>query len=248
MIRRSERGLALVVVLLGVAALSLIAFAMLSSSLTASRIARNDWAQLQIATAADSAVQAAILSLFDPLPKEQPPLDGTPRDSAAGDIDITTAIQDEAGRLDLNLSGREILRSYFAAAGGLDTSVADALAANVIAWRTAHGPFQSTDELRGVPGMTPDLVARLAPGVTVYSHRASFDMRTAPPTVLQAIPGMSKANADATATARGRAIVRPGHAYRIQVSAVRGGMHVTREAVVLVTGNPASPYWMLDWR
>ena len=247
MMLRSERGLALIVVLLGVAALSLIAFAMLSSGLTATRITRNDWAQLEVQAAADSATQAAILSLFDPLPAEQPPLDGKVRDSAVGDIDITTAIQDEAGRLDINLTSREMLRSYFAAAGGLNVEQADASAARIVAWRTSHGFFDSVDDLYAV-GLAPELVARIAPGVTVYSHRASFDMRAASAAVLRAIPGMNQAGAEATMAARKPAIVRPGHAYRIQVVAARGGMRIMRQAVVLITGAAARPYWILDWQ
>ncbi|HWD28600.1 MAG TPA: hypothetical protein VG387_15620 [Rhizomicrobium sp.] len=242
MTRRGERGLALVVVLLGVAALSLIAFAMLASSVTATRIARNDWARLQVTTAANSAVQAAILSLFDPVLQDLPPLDGAARSSTAGDVDLSTAIQDETGRVDLNVSGRDLLRSYFAAAGDLEVAPADALAGNVIAWRTTHGAFQSVEDLGGVDGMTPDLIVRVVPGLTVYSHRESFDLRTAPPPVLRAIPGMSATGL------RGRGIVRPGRAYSIHVAASRGATRVERLAVVLITGDPAKPYWLLDWR
>ncbi len=40
-------------------------------------------------------------------------------------------------------------------------------AADIIAWRDAHGPFTSVDELQAVPGIGPSKFARLAPLVSV---------------------------------------------------------------------------------
>ncbi|MEI9997333.1 MAG: hypothetical protein WDM91_22240 [Rhizomicrobium sp.] len=251
--RQGERGLALIVVLWGIAALSLIAGAMLATSMTRAHVTRNAWAQLVVQSAADSAVQGAVLSLFDPDPKGLPPLDGNARSSTTGDTTTTLSVQDEAGRIDLNAAGSELLRNYFRISGIAD---ADAVVDRVIAWRTpksggdegAGRPFQSVAELALVPGMTPALVARLAPGLTVYSHRASFDMRYASRLVIAAIPGVTPQAADQMIAHRVASVAARGHAFTIVATVTRGPVRFSREAVVLLTGDPRRPYWMLDWR
>jgi general secretion pathway protein K len=262
--KRTERGLALVVVLWGIAALSLIAGAMLYTAVNAARVGHNAWAQLQVQTAADSGVQAAILSLFDQT-ATRPRLDGSARDIAFADIAVRIAIQDETGRIDLNAAGRNQLRRYFAIAGAADP---DALADRVVDWRSPKGttslngadddekagiqprraPFQSVDELNLVPGMTPELFERLAPGLTVYSHSADFNIATAPQAVLETIPGIDAQRAAATIAHRPAASAQPGHAFAIVATASRQRMQFTRRAVILLTGDAARPYWTLDWR
>ncbi len=264
--KRTERGLALVVVLWGIAALSLIAGAMLYTATNAARLGHNAWSQLQVQTAADSGVQAAILSLFDQS-ATRPRLDGSARDIAFADIAVRIAIQDETGRIDLNAASRDQLRRYFAVTGAGDP---DALADRVIDWRSPKGtaslngasaddygkagvqprraPLQSVDELDLVPGMTPELFARLAPGLTVYSHSADFNVSTAPQAVLETIPGIDAQRAAATIAHRPAAAAHPGHAFAVVATASRARMQFTRRAVILLTGDPARPYWILDWR
>jgi general secretion pathway protein K len=283
--RRHERGIALAVVLWGIAALSLIATAMLASSVNAVRIGRNAWTQLQVQTAADSGVQGAILSLFDPKPEKQPPPDGTAQHIFVNGIAVTLTIQDEAGRIDLNYASRNTLRDLFKSQGADD---ADALADHVVDWRSpgstkslkgataddysnaGYGyrprgsPFQSIDELRLVMGMTADLYKRVEPALTVYSHSPNFDMRVAPKQVLEIIPGMDEQKAEEEVAARAGDIkladtspvvasfasapILNGHALSITASAQRGQTRFSRRAVVLISGDPARPYWILDWR
>lgn len=265
--RRSERGLALVVVLWGIAALSLIAAAMLAASVSATHIAHNSWAQIEAQTEADSAVQGAILSLFDPTGGL--PIDGRERLSQSGATRIVVTVQDEAGRIDINAAGHDLLRDYFKSAG---VDEADTLADRVIDWRSPKGtqslngasaddyeraglpyrprgaPFQSLDELNLVLGMTPQIFARVAPGLTVYSHRRAFDLRTAPAQVLAVIPGMDRQRAEESVAARPPAGAFAGHAYEIVATVERGGLRVTRRTAILLTRDPARPYWVLDWK
>jgi general secretion pathway protein K len=263
--RPSERGLALVVVLWGVAALALIAGAMLAASMSGARIGHNAWAQVKARTAADAGVQSAILSLFNPGPDGRPSLDGKEQKITFNGAAITVAIQDQTGLIDLNYAGRNELRDYFKAMGAADPGT---LADNVVGWRSPKGttsvngtaaddyegykprnaPFQSVDELNLVAGMTPELLARVAPGLTVYSHSADFDTRTAPKDVLTLIPGMNETRAAQTVALRTPATARPGHAYGIVATAEQDNMHVTRRAVVQLSADPERPYWILDWR
>lgn len=258
--RRGERGLALVVVLWVVAALSLIATAMIASALNAAHIDRNAWVQLQVQTRADAGIQAAILALFDPDPADRLFLDGRTQTLPIPGATVEVGVQDESGHIDLNFAGRNLLRDYFKATGADD---ADALADNVVAWRTPKGsladdretdaanrprggPFQSVEELRLVAGMTPELFARVAPGLTVYSHHANFDTRIAPDLVLAVIPGMAQQASGAARRWPSPAL--PGHAFAITATAAEGQTRFSRRAVVLLTGDPSRPYWVLDWR
>lgn len=269
--RDSERGLALVVVLWGIAALSLIAAAMLAASLGSARIGHNAWAQVQVQTAADAGVQGAILSLFNPGPDGRPRLDGGESAMRFGDTTVSVSIQDESGRIDINYASRGLLRDYFRAVGAA-ADEADRLAGRVVDWRSPKGaanftaasaadyeragysyrprgaPFQSVDELQLVLGMTPGLFERAAPGLTVYSHHANFDTRTAPKKVLEVIPGIDESRADQTIATRPPAIALPGHAFTIVATATSGPTRFSRRAVVLLSGDPAHPFWILDWR
>ncbi len=273
--RHAERGIALASVLWTVAALSLIAAAMLSSSMNAARISRNSWSQLQVQTAADEAIQRAILSLFDP--SGHAPFDGATRQIAVDGATVGISVQDEMGRIDINYAGHSLLRDLFKSAGAEDP---DALADRVVDWRSPKGtrslngassadyghagyayrprgaPFQSVDELALVMGVTPDIFARVAPGLTVYSHSPNFDMRVAPKQVLMAISGMSADDAarqiavrDAPASGASSPLAAlPGQSYAITAEASQGRMRAMRQAVVLLSGNPAHPYWVLDWK
>lgn len=265
--RRRERGLALVVVLWGIAALSLIVAALLATATSAAHVSRNAWREFDLRTAADSGVQQTILALFNPDPSLQPAIDGSAGRFTVNGVALTVAVQDEAGLIDLNTSTRDQLRDYFKVNGADDP---DTLADRVIDWRTPKdttslngettqqyesrgyrprlGPFQSVDELKLVAGMTDALFRRLAPGLTVYSHRADFDNRVAPREVLAVVPGMTGVALDQTIAQRPRSSALAGHAYTIDATAEAGRTRVTRHAVVLLTGDPNRPYWLLDWR
>lgn len=260
---RHERGLALVVVLWTIAALSLIAGAMLATAMTSAKIERNSWTQLTVRTAADSAIQGAILSLFDTA--NPPPLDGRERQALTDGVAVTLTIQDQRGLIDLNLAGPKQLGRLLQLSGA-DGATANGIAARIVDWRSPagtesldendggtgyrprHAPFQSLDELQLVAGITPEIYARLARALTVYSHRPDFDMRAAPSEVLRTIPGMDQAAVNRTIATRSTLLVRPGVAFAIIAKARKNEIRFTRNAVVQLTGDPARPYRILDWR
>jgi general secretion pathway protein K len=259
--RRHERGLALVVVLWAVAALSLIAGAMLALSLNAAHISHNAWDAARLENAANSGVQAGILSLFEPNPTNRVHLDGRPRQVRFDGHAVTIAIQDEAGRIDINYAPRSLLHDYIRSAG-VDATQVEALANSIVDWRarrnsnvvtpddtsrSRHG-FETVADMMQVAGMTPTIYERLAPGVTVYSHQASFDTRVATREALLAIPGMNWQLATASVAANAPSAAVSGHAYDIVAIATRGQSGFTREAVILLTGNPARPYMILNWK
>ena len=266
--RHHERGIALIVVLWVIAALALIAGAMLAATMTSAKIEHNSWTQLEVRTAADTAVQGAILSLFDPANSK--PLDGREQSYAAGDVSISLSMQDQSGLVDVNYAGPGVLRTVFKT-NGVDAEAAQALADRILDWRSPAGtqhlngvnrtdyrsagyayrprnaPFQSLDELRLVMGMTPEIYSRIAPALTVYSYRSDFDLRVAPRQVLLVIPGMDQARADATIAARTAELTKPGRAFAIVATAQKGETRFSRRAIVLLTGDESHPYKILDW-
>jgi general secretion pathway protein K len=245
-----EQGFALVSVLWCIALLSLIAAAMLGSGILAARTSHNAWTRLQAQTALDAGVQRAILALLQPGLDADGRVNTVPANFSFDGFAMTLSVQDQAGLIDLNLATRKALQSLLQSQGtALDqaASLADA----IIAQRSS-GSFQSVDDLNAVGGMTPEIFAGIAPALTVYSHKPDVDTFTAPPAVLQAVTGMTAANADAFVASRAQRAnqVRSnaGHVFAIRVQTRAGANVQERQAMVQITNDPARPFWFLDWR
>ncbi|HEX5958372.1 MAG TPA: hypothetical protein VFY92_06920 [Hyphomicrobiaceae bacterium] len=130
------------------------------------------------------------------------PLDATPLTCSSGNGSILTiAVQDEAGKVDLNIANPSLLRALVlgvgvsggeAAADAIldyrdrddDRRISGAERAEYLAagrpYGPRNGPFQAVEELAGVLGITQDDADRLRPFVTIYSGLAAIDMNIAP--------------------------------------------------------------------
>ena len=124
---------------------------------------------------------------------------GVPREDGG----FAAGLIDEGRKLHLNTSAADVLKRLIEAvniAGVNAQEIADA----IINWCTPNdpetgiclgrqppchnGPLSSVDELRLVPGMTPELFDALAPYVTVYPlGGAAVNINTAPAIVLDAL-------------------------------------------------------------
>lgn len=220
-----ERGLALVSVLWALSILSLIAAAMMSSSVLSYRMERNDWQRLQMQTLAEFAINRAILGLDDGRPEKRWRIDGVPQDFVIEGAHVRVAIQDERGKIDLNAAGDDQLRQLFLSAGAA-ADEAEALTHRIVNWRVQNdekdpenaaeadkapakpgfrprnGQFQSVDELKLVTGMTPALFARVERAITVHSKQALIDQSVAPKEVLLSLPDMDEQKAEAIIATR----------------------------------------------
>jgi general secretion pathway protein K len=130
----------------------------------------------------------------------------------------------------------------------------------------AYGPrggrMESVDELRLVMGMTPQLFERLAPGLTVVSQTAWPDQTDAPPAVLRALDGMDDEGIAALLTARAARLVTTqdgsvfdstppaavGRAFSIDSQVAGRSETVRRHALLRLTGIPAAPFVVYQWR
>jgi general secretion pathway protein K len=221
----NERGLALIMVLWGLALLSLVAIATLSLERSARRAALDVGERAEAQALAEAGINRAILSLLDPDPAKRWRVDAVPYDFEFESHSIRVWIQDEAGKIDLNTADRDLLVSLFISAG-FDGQASDELVDKILDWRDPsdlhrlngakdedyraagypygprNGPFQSVDELKLVMGMTPDLFERVRPALTIYSQRSSINPWTAPREALLALPGAYQDQVEAILSAR----------------------------------------------
>jgi len=278
-----RRGFALVAVLWGVALLSLLAASVATVTRTLRTSASFAIDHLEARALADAAVSDAIVRLLDDGKQRRPHVDGVPYVFQFGGRAITVAIQDESGKVDLNASDLNMLTHVFVAQG-LDLTEAQTLADRVSDWRDndndrrpngaevddyraagrkflpRNAPFQRVDELRLVMGVNGELYRKLAPVLTVYSHRPYVNMATAPKDVQAALQGMDAGSsmvvntgADPTGASSaaiddgviGPSISLAGWSFTVRAEVpLASGAKFVGETVVGFTGDPKQQYWI----
>lgn len=219
------------------------------------------------ARAADEAATSlAVLALLDPSPPLRARVDGVAARIAAAPIGANGAmpgpylisIQDQNGLVDLNRAAPATLRRLFIAAGS-DAITADALARSVL---DARAPgLAAVDALRLLPGIEPDLFARLAPALTVFAGSDTINPQTAPALALRAA-GLDEDAADAMIARRDEhppaglsglplaggiidpAIAPTGWVFAVRVRRLDAPAPM-RETILRLTGNPARPVLFL---
>lgn len=204
-----------------------------------------------------------------------------------GGADIAVAFRTEHARIDLNLASKALLSGLFRTLGAPPED-ADYAADRIVGWRqkadppspnkeaeiykTAglnyeprQAPFQNTAELGFVLGLSPALVKRALPFVTIFNGRAEIDVTEAPAEVVAALPNISPDVVGAILSERRSQDVRtvrdllgvasanvsiggPG-AVRISIRVNLGsGRKVSAEVVMIVTDRGVDPYRILAWR
>jgi len=188
----SQRGFALLIVLWTLAFLALIGAALVATSRQDTQRARNLVDGASAEAAADGAVQQAIYSLIDPSARRWRP-DGITHIIKSGQNVIEVRIDDENGKVNPNFAPVELMQALMVELGA-SSALAARLSAAISDWRTqgeqplplgAKAPqyaaagrdyappnasFESLDELGAVLGMTPELLNRLRPHLTLYSE------------------------------------------------------------------------------
>lgn len=131
--------------------------------------------------------------------------------------------------------------------------------------RLPGAAFEAVEQLRLVPGVTRAVYERLFPFITVYSGLPDVDPLTAPEAVLRSLPGVNESDIPAFIAQRQQAITNPdalpslagvgflSHrpvqaATVISEGRTAGGAIYRREAVLVVTREPTTPYHVVAWR
>lgn len=200
-----QRGFALLIVLWTMALLALLGTQIVAAGRSDAQRARNLRAAAVVEAATDGAVQQAIFHLLE----QRWVADGAMHIVRLGPVAVAIRIEDEGGKVNPNIASETLLRALLAQVGVVPARAAS-LAAAIVDWRTdtaqplpfgAKAPqdaaagldyappgadFRSVDELAAVLGMTPALLARLQPHMTVFSD-ADPDASTRDPVVAAAL-------------------------------------------------------------
>ena len=283
----AQRGAALLLVMWLIALLAALVGAFALTARTEHLQGRVLVRGLVAENAARAGLEYAMTRVGSPDPRRQWLPDGRPHRWRYADAMVEVRIVDENGKIDLNQSDM-LLLTEFVRRFGLDQQQASKLAAAIIDWRdpdsltqpagggedsdyssaglpygAKDAEFESVAELEQVIGFTPELYAKMAPHLTVFSGRARPDPAFASAEVLDAMgqdgaevvarrqqwnPG---AGAQAPALPEGASLVGGGSGtYSIES---RARLADRREAVVravLRTGGslPGTAYTPLRWQ
>lgn len=203
-----------------------------------------------------------------------------------GNAEVAVDFRSESGRIDLNFAPKQLLAGLFIVLGS-EPETAEDFADRIIAWRTPapttadsetflyreagksygprHGPFQHVNELGLVLGLTPDVVDRALPYLTVYSGQPEVNVLNAAPEVLAALPGVALERIEILLAQREGAprdilnaqlgpaaqyvTAQSSKANRITVDVRFDTKRRMRsEAVVLLLDDDAAPFRLLLWR
>jgi general secretion pathway protein K len=189
------------------------------------------------------------------------------------DADVSVNFTSEAARIDLNFAPKEVLAAFFTGLGA-DKDGAMEDAERIVGWRTRPVPgsandeetryaalgysprqslFTHVNELALVAGLSPALVDRALPFVTVFNGSSDVDATIAAPEVVAAFSKGGNAtsllaSADLSAAQKSEAPVAKSPCYRVETTiGFANGRRATSE-VVIVLGDKAEPYRVLSWQ
>lgn len=264
--RGEERGFALLIVFWSLVLLALLATQLTAAGRTEAEIAANLRGGAIAEAAADGAVHEALARLLDPSTR-QLLADGVVRRTAVPHGIVDVRVQDEGGKINPNTASPALLAALLRALRA-DPGTASSIAAAMAAWRmpslggpgfapvaaqyraAGHdyappgAPFQSLDEIGLVLGMTPELLARLTPHLSLYTEDSPVPSK-ADPVVLQALRESTDSLPEAGGAAGADAVL----AMSITASAhMAGGANFTRYALVrMAPTTRGRPFQILVW-
>ncbi len=200
---KSDRGFALLLVLWTMVLLALLVTHIAANGRAEAQLAGNIRAAAITRAAADGAIATAAYALLLP-PADRWRADDAPHALILDGVAATIRIADESGKVNPNSAAAPLLAALLGQFG-LDNGAAQRIAAAIVDWRTPgaepspngaklpeytaaglrYGPpdafYQSLPELGAVLGMTPELLARLTPYLSLYTTTDPNPALAAPP-------------------------------------------------------------------
>jgi len=212
------------------------------------------------------------------------------------DADVSVTFTSEAARIDLNKAPKDMLASFFEVLGANQKAAAE-IADRIDGWRTQpktdtantnteegalylaagltyaprQAPFAHVNELGLVLGVSPALLERALPYLTVYSKSADVDVLLAAPEVIASLAGMTpdvlndflkqrpslprdeKAIAAALGAVKTAATLPEAKAFRVLTTIhFDNGRRTSTEAVIALSSGDKEkakePYSVLFWQ
>ncbi|MEM7171222.1 MAG: hypothetical protein AAF530_13700 [Pseudomonadota bacterium] len=208
--RKRQRGVALLMVLWVLVLLTVMAGGVIRLVKGDLEIVRNGLDRAEGLAIAEGAVYRAIAGLRNSTDNGGWEVAGAVYGWREGEAEIRITVEDEGGKVDLNGADLGLLGSLMRAAG-LESGAADALADAVgdfrdedklqllngaedrdyedagLGYGAKDQAFTAVEEFRQVFGVTPELYAKLAESLTVYTGQSAPFKPTAPPLVQAAM-------------------------------------------------------------
>jgi general secretion pathway protein K len=270
-IRQRQDGMALIVVLWLVVLLSIMATGHSRNVRTDTTLASRQVQSAKARALAEAGINHVILEMLAADSDRKLRTDGSLFNLRIGDDDITIAVRDATGFVDLNAAKPELLDAALKACGANETARLDLVDAILdwrdrddlrrlhgiedddyvaagVAWSSRDDAFEAIDELKYLPGMSQARYDCLAPFVTVYSGRGGLNMEYAPPALIAALTGEEVPTA-ALEDDDGNASGPRNGTFHIYASASGSSATVAAiEAVVRISRTSKSPFTIVDWR
>lgn len=201
------------------------------------------------------------------------------------DANVGVNFTSEAARIDLNFASKEVLTAFFAGLGA-NKDAANEDAERVIGWRTLPTPgnsdeegaryaalgyspreslFVHANELALIVGLSPALVDRALPFVTVFNGSSDIDDTIAAPEVVAAYKKSAGASKDlfgggmasmndpmsdtgSSAQPKSDGPKAKSPCYRVETTINFPNGRRSSSEVVIVLGDKQEPYRVLSWR
>ena len=259
--RVAERGFALLIVLWTLVLVTLIVTHVVTAARQETRLAENLRSAAELGEIADGGVQEAVFHLLDKSAGHWR-ADGAPHRSAGPSGALEIRIFSEAGKVNLNTAQVELLAALLRETG-LERLKAEAIANAIVVWRTPKGEapamaaaykqaglgyappnaqFESVREVGHVLGVTPAILERIEPYLTVH-HDGGTDGAAADPVVRQALKDVFGQVPTGGPSGPDEAFVD------VRTTVTRGAAHAEREAIVRIGPTPKGRlYEILGWR
>ena len=261
--------MALVVVLWLVVLLSIMAAGHSRNVHTDTTLAARQVQSAKARALAEAGINHVILEMLAADSDRKLPVDGSLFTARIGEEDVTIAIRDATGFVDLNAAKPELLDATLAACGVDETARRDLVDAILdwrdgddlarlhgveddgyvaagVAWTSRDGAFEAVDELKYLPGVSQSRYDCLAPFVTVHSGRDGLNMEYAPPALITALTGAEVPAADSD---NDRAGGPRNGTFHIYASASGSASTIAAiEAVVRISRASKMPFTIVDWR
>ncbi|HEX4366203.1 MAG TPA: hypothetical protein VH023_05205 [Rhodopila sp.] len=255
---RREQGFALLIVLWTMVLLALLVTGVTGIGHTEAQMAGNLRENAQLQAAADGAVYDVI---FHAIATSGPPL--APGEIVRGRARIR--VEDEAGKINPNTASPQLLQALLRHVGVAEAMSAS-LAAAIADWRddsttvSAGGakapqyiaagknygppqePFQNIAEISDVLGMTPDILDRLAPHISIYNTGTPVST-LADPVVAAALRDIAANGALSAPPATGSRTI----AITATVGGPNGARFIRRAEVRIGTEDGGPGYRILTW-
>lgn len=281
--RRGERGFTLVVVLWIFGLLSL---AILSAGITTRTQVAVTSSSLEIArlrAAASAGLNIAIFEIAES--RLRPETQGRIKSGATpftcrfdGDIQVRMWVDDEAGKVNINLADAALLRAAFEGFG-LPLETARDAAFAIVAYREPSAseamtrqfksgagqvrppkqlPFDAVEEIHQIGLVPPDTLAAIMPYLTISSEVRGIDPTVASPILLEALSGRRRGADAATSNSDGLKVGAipaqftsrsPRRTYTVTAEARLSTRSAAAEQVTVKMGTArGQPHRVLAWR